>query len=107
MQEMRNAKSDAERQRIREQHMESMQQHMQLMRGGAGPGMMGQRQGPSDGGQGMGNQPKGQAGGMGPRSGGAGMDPEQRLEMMEQRMEHMQLMMEQMLEHQAQSQRGR
>jgi len=42
----------------------------------------------------------------GNRSNGAGMDYDQRMEMMEQRMNQMQLMMEQMLEHRARGQRG-
>ena len=102
-QEMRNAESDAERQRIREKHMEYMQNHMGMMRGGMmGPGMMGQ--GMMGGGQGMmNNQGKKQSGnGQDKRAGGPGMDDEQRMEMMENRMNQMQLMMEQMLEHQSQ-----
>ena len=105
MQEMRNAESDAERQKIREKHMEFMQNHMDMMRGGMmgegmkGRGMMGNGKGM------MNNQGTKQSGDApGNRSGGAGMDYEQRLEMMEQRMNQMQLMMEQMLEHQARSQ---
>lgn len=97
-QEMRNAESDAERQRIREKHMEYMQNHMGMMRGGMmGPGMMG-------GGQGMmNNQGKKQSGnGQDKRAGSPDMDDEQRMEMMENRMNQMQLMMEQMLEHQSQ-----
>jgi hypothetical protein len=121
-QEMQNANSPAERQRLREQHMEYMQEHMQMMRGGMmGPGMMGQGmmgngQGMMGSGQGMRNnqgmmnnqgQGRNQSGNaQGNPSGGPGMDNEQRLEMMEKRMNQMQLMMEQMLENQAQSQRG-
>lgn len=109
-QEMLNASSDAERQRIREKHMEYMQNHMEMMRGGMmGPGMMGQGQGMMNN-QGMMNhqgQGKKQSGNaQGNRSGGAGMDNEQRLEMMENRMNQMQLMMEQMLEHQRQLNRN-
>lgn len=109
MQEMRNANSNAERQRLREQHMESMQEHMQMMRGGMmGPGMMGQGMMGNDQGmmnnQGQGKKQSGDA--QGNRSGGPGMDNEQRLEMMENRMNQMQLMMEQMLEHQWQLNRN-
>jgi len=117
-QEMRNANSPAERQRLRQQHMESMQEQMQMMHGGMmgsgmmgqgmmgnGQGMMGNNQGMMNSqGQGQGKKQPGNA--QGNRSGGPGMDNEQRLEMMEKRMNQMQLMMEQMLENQAQSQRG-
>ncbi|MGM0766509.1 MAG: hypothetical protein ACQEV6_00635 [Pseudomonadota bacterium] len=111
MQEMGTATSDAERRRIREQHMESMQEHMGMMRGSMMRGsMMGQGMKMGDGqdmmsGQGMmnGRSKNKPDKAQGTRSGGAGMDSEQRLEMMEQRMNQMQLMMEQMLEHQAQT----
>ena len=102
MQEMRHAESDAERRRIREKHMESMQNHMGMMRGGMmrdNQGMMGNQ------GQGMrGNQGQGMMGNQsqGNRRDDAGLDNEQRLQMMENRMNQMQLMMEQMLEHQQQ-----
>lgn len=97
MQEMRDAKSDDERQRIREKHMGSMQNHMGMMRGS----MVGQGMG---NGQGMmNNQGKKQPGnGQDKRSGGPGMDDAQRMQMMEHRMDQMQLMMEQILEHQSQ-----
>ena len=110
MQEMGSATSEAERQRIREQHMESMQEHMGMMRGS----MMGQGMKIGNGqdmmnGQGMmnGRSKNKPDKAQGNRSGGAGMDSEQRLEMMEQRMNQMQLMMEQMLEHQAQTRSDR
>lgn len=102
MQEMRNAESDAERERIRMQHMESMQKHMDMMGGGMmghGQGMMGQNQGM------MNNQSKKQTGANQEGRAGAGMSNDQRLEMMENRMNQMQLMMEQMLQHQGQQSR--
>ncbi|WP_349517607.1 hypothetical protein [Marinobacter sp. NFXS11] len=117
MQEMRGTNSNAERQRLQEQHMEYMQEQMQMMRGGMmGSGMMGNSQGMMNGqgmmgnnqgmmnNQGQGNKQPGNA--LGNRSGGPGMDNEQRLEMMENRMNQMQLMMEQMLEHQRQMHRN-
>lgn len=116
-QEMRNASSAEERRRIREKHLESMREHMDMMRGGMmGQGMMGQGMMGEDRmgqelegremmgqGQGMKENRRGMMNnGQGNRAGGAGMDNEQRMRMMENRMDHMQLMMEQMLEHQRQ-----
>ena len=101
MQEMRRRIHDAnpgdERERLREQHMDSMRKHMELMRGG----MMGNGQGMRNNGQGMMNQ-QGQRQSGNPkqnRSGKTDVNYEQRMEMMENRMNQMQLMMEQMLEH--------
>lgn len=107
MQEMRNAESDAERERIRMQHMESMQKHMDMMGGGMmGQGMMGHGQGMMGQNQGMmNNQSKKQTGANQEGRAGAGMSNDQRLEMMENRMNQMQLMMEQMLQHQGQQSR--
>jgi hypothetical protein len=63
--------------------------------------MMGNNQGM------MNNQGKKQPGNaQGNQAGGAGMDSGQRLQMMENRMDQMQLMMEQMLKHQQQLNRN-
>jgi len=133
MQQMRNTTSDAERQRLREQHFQAMQEHMQMMHGGMmgqgmmgnGPGMNNNRQGMMGGGQGMNNNRQGMMGGgqgqgmmnnqgnrqpgnaRNNRSGDTAMDDSQRLDRMEMRMDQMQLMMEQMLENQAQGWRNR
>lgn len=98
MQQMHEAQPGADRERLRDQHMKSMQEHMDMMRGGmmgGGQGMMGDGQGM------MNNQGQKQSGNSrGNRDGGgADMDYEQRMEMMENSMNQMQLMMEQMLEH--------
>ena len=118
MQEMRNASSAEERQRIRERHMEAMQDHMGMMRGGMmgqgmmGQGMMGGRQqgqGMMGNGQGMMNNQGNKLPGNNARedrSGAASMDNQQRMDMMQNRMNQMQLMMEQMLEHQQQLERN-
>lgn len=112
MQQMPNAGSQEERQRLMQQHMESMQEHMGMMRGGMmGNGMMGQGmpgQGMMGGDQGMMNNQGQKQSGNAQRnhSGGAGMGYEQRMNMMENRMDQMQLMMEQMLEHQRQLNRN-
>jgi len=66
-----------ERQALMQEHMQAMQENMKAMRGMGGPTMMG-----------------GQKGG-GIKSAG----PTQRPEMMEQRMDMMQMMMEQMVQH--------
>ncbi len=85
-----------DREELMEAHMEGMQEQMRMMR----DGMMGNRgtmkdQGMMDG-QGMqGKSSQGQT----------AMQPEDRFEFMEKRMDQMQLMMEQMLEHQQQLQR--
>src|SRR6266568_3780512 len=72
----------AERKKLMEEHTKEMQEGMQMMRG-MGGGMMGQA--PKDG-----------AAKSGPRGRGAPLSPE----MMERRMDMMQMMMEQMMEHQ-------
>ena len=82
---------------------------MGMMRGGMmGQGMMmGDDHGMKNGQGMMNNQGKKQPGNaQGNRSGGPGMDNEQRLQMMENRMNQMQMMMEQMLEHQRQLNRN-
>lgn len=118
MHRMPQVESEAERQRLLEQHMDSMQKHMNMMHGGMmGQGMMGQgMHGPGmmANGQGMmGDAMMGSGQGM-MGSGGGNNLPEvddsesttpndQRLQMMENRLDQMQLMMEQMLQHQARS----
>ena len=73
----RNTTDPAERRKLMQEHMQTMQENMKAMRGMGGPTMMG-----------------GQKGG-GIKSAG----PTQRPEMMEQRMDMMQMMMEQMVQH--------
>lgn len=104
MQGMPGANSPEERQRLLNEHRKAMEEQMELMHQGMmGPGMMG-------GGQGMMNnqgQAKKQPGNaQGKNSGAAGMDYQQRMDLMENRMNQMQLMMEQMLEHQRQLNRN-
>lgn len=108
MQQVPEASSPAERQRLMEEHWEAMEQQMDLMHRGMmgpgmmGPGMMGNNRGGMGNGQGMMNN-QGQSGNaQGNRSGSAGMDYEQRMKMMELRMDQMQIMMEQMFKHQQQ-----
>ena len=102
MQQMPGAGSPEERQRFLEDHWEAMEDQMDLMhRGMMGPVMMG---GPGammggNQGQGMMNNQPGQGN-------AAGMSPDQRLQFMEERMDQMQLMMEQMLQHQRQLNRN-
>ncbi|WP_144776969.1 hypothetical protein [Marinobacter maritimus] len=83
--------SGQNRQKLMQEHMELMQEQMQMMRGG----MMG-NQGMMNG-QGMmgGKEMQGSS-----NQGNPAIKPEDRIEFMEKRMNQMQLMMEQMLEHQ-------
>lgn len=106
MQRMPGAGSPEERQKLMDNHWQLMEEQMGLMhRGMMGPGMMG---GPGammggNQGQGMMNNQSGQ----GNRQGNAaGMPTDQRLQFMEDRMNQMQLMMEQMLQHQRQLNRN-
>jgi len=98
MQQMPGAGSPEERQRFLEDHWEAMEDQMDLMhRGMMGPVMMGGSGAMMGGNQGQGmmnNQPG--------QGNAAGMSPDQRLQFMEERMDQMQLMMEQMLQHQRQ-----
>lgn len=92
MQRMHAQASPEERQRLMREHWESMQEQMDLMHQGMmGPGMMQGRHGMMDG-QHMMNDPK--------SSKGTGPSTDQKLQMMQERMDQMQLMMEQMLQHQ-------
>jgi len=111
MERLRKTTDPKERQKIWEEHWLTMHEGMNMMmgRGGMGPGMMMGGMGP---GAGMG--PRGGMGaGMGPRGGmgpgaacgalGAQATPEQMAycqRRLEQRMDMMQMMMDQMLEHQ-------
>lgn len=90
MAKLQKTTDPAERQKLMAEHTKEMQEGMQLMRS-MGGGMM---QGMMGGGM-MSDAPKGGAGkpGMG---GGAPISPE----MMERRMDMMQMMMEQMMQHQ-------
>ncbi|MBW0147372.1 hypothetical protein KXD86_07675 [Marinobacter sp. CAU 1620] len=109
MQQVPDAGSPAERQRLMEEHWEAMEEQMELMHQGMmGPGMMGGgSQGMMGGGsQGMmgGNQGQGMMNNQsGDRSANADKGTvDQRMRMMEDRMDQMQLMMEQMFRHQQQ-----
>ncbi|WP_417567561.1 hypothetical protein [Marinobacter sp.] len=116
MQGMSGANSPEDRQRLLNEHWKAMEEQMELMHQGMmGPGMMGGGQGNMNN-QGMMNnegmmnnqgQAKKQPGNaQGKNSGAAGMDYQQRMDLMENRMNQMQLMMEQMLEHQRQLNRN-
>jgi len=90
MERIHKTKDPNERRKLMQEHMESMNQGMKMMRGMGGGmtmGMMG-----------------GQSGGMGPGmmrdDGKPAMDPKQRQDMMEKRMDMMHMMMEQMMQHQ-------
>ncbi|MDC6177097.1 hypothetical protein [Ralstonia solanacearum] len=89
MDKIHQTKDPKERQRLMAEHMQTMRETMQSMHGTGGPMMM-----EVMGGQGM-------MGGAGaPGMGGPGMTPDQRMNMMENRMDMMQMMMEQMLQQQ-------
>ena len=118
MERLRKAKDPAERQKLWEEHWQTMHEGMDMMmgRGGMGPGMMmggmGMMRGMGPGGPAGGMGPGGGMGsGMGPRGGmgpacgalGAQATPEQMAvcqRRIEQRMDMMQMMMDQMLERQ-------
>jgi len=85
MDRLRKTTDAAERQKLMREHMQAMQENMKTMRGMGGPMLTGSGQ---RGGMAMGGQ-KDMAGG----------DVMQRQEMMEKRMDTMQMMMEQMLQH--------
>ncbi|HTN32815.1 MAG TPA: hypothetical protein VL091_02295 [Marinobacter sp.] len=94
---MMRESSGQSRQKLMQEHMKLMQEQMHLMRGGmmGGRGMMN--------GQGM-MSGQGMMGGQGMHGhsgqGRPGIKTEDRIELIEKRMDQMQLMMEQMLEHQ-------
>ena len=92
MQRIPDEASPQERQRLMREHREAMQEQMGFMHHGMmGPGMMRGQRGMM-GGQHMmnGSQPKN----------GDGPTTEQQIQMMQERMDQMQLMMEQMLQYQ-------
>jgi len=85
MDRLRATTDPQERQKLMQEHMRTMQENMEAMRGMGGPTMMG---GGQHGGMAMGG-PKGAVGGT----------LIQRQEMMENRMDMMQMMMAQMMQH--------
>jgi hypothetical protein len=92
MQRMPNEASPEERQRLMREHWESMQGQMELMHDGMmGPGMMQGRHGMMNGQHMMNDRESNK---------GNGPSTDQKLQMMQERMDQMQLMMEQMLQHQ-------
>ncbi len=86
----------AERKKLMDEHTKSMQEGMQMMRGMAGGMMQGMLAGGMMDGSMMGQAPKDGAAKSGPMGRGAPISPE----MMERRMDMMQMMMEQMMQHQ-------
>lgn len=110
MEEAEEESDPAKRQQLLREHMDQMYDYMGSMhRGMWGGGMMG----PGAGGQHMMPGPRGQ--GMMQQQGGSApqgnlprrdqMSPDERLHLMEDRLDQMQLMMEQMLENQRQQRR--
>ena len=84
-----------ERQKLMQEHMQSMQENMKAMRGMGGPMMMGSGQ---PGGMMMGDKKGGKT--MRGKKGGMAMgDMMKHHDMMEKRMDMMQMMMEQMMQH--------
>ena len=91
MQRMQDEASPEERQRLMREHWESMQEQMDLMHDGMmGPGMMQGRHSMMDG-QHIMNGPESNK--------GTGPSTDQKLQMMQERMDQMQLMIEQILQH--------
>ncbi|MEX3634594.1 hypothetical protein [Paraburkholderia sp. BR14320] len=89
MDEIRHTKDPAARQRLLDEHMRTMQDAMQSMHGMGGPMMMGMM-----GQQGMGGTTNRA------QSGKRGSGANERMNMMENRMDMMQMMMEQMMQQQ-------
>ncbi len=83
MEKLRATSDPKERQKLMQEHMQTMQENMKAMRGMNGPTMMGM----------MGSKPGATGHGM------MGGDPKQQQEMMGRRMDMMQMMMEQMIQH--------
>jgi len=83
MEKLRATTDPKERQKLMQEHMQTMQENMKAMRGMGGPTMMGM----------MGSKPSATGPGM------MGGDPKQQQEMMGRRMDMMQMMMEQMMQH--------
>jgi hypothetical protein len=90
MDKLRVTTDPAERQKLMQEHMATMQAVMKDMRGMGGPMMMGGGMGPGM----MGGGPAGKA-----PSGKPPAGADQRMQMMEQRMDMMQMMMDQMMQH--------
>ena len=87
MSKLREAKDPAERKRLMQEHAQALRDTMGMMRGMKMMGMMGSGQGMGMGMMGQGKGPQAQAGDMMPMH-----------QMMEERMEIMQMMMEQMMQ---------
>ncbi len=87
MSKLREAKDPAERKRLMQEHAQVLRDTMGMMRGMKMMGMMGSGQGMGMGMMGQGKGPQAQAGDMMPMH-----------QMMEERMEIMQMMMEQMMQ---------
>ena len=81
MDKMQATSDPNERQKLMQEHMQAMQGNMKMMHGMGGPMMMGGKPGATG-------------------SGMPGGDPKRQQEMMGQRMDMMQMMMEQMVQHQ-------
>lgn len=100
MAEIRNTKDDETRERLMDEHMQTMDEGMGMMRGMGGGMMQGMMGGDMQNGKGMdGGKMKGgegMKGGMAP----AADDMMGRMNMMEKRMDMMQMMMEQQVESQ-------
>lgn len=86
MDTIRQTTDPKERQKLMQEHMQAMQANMEMMRGMGGAAMKG---GGEHGGMAMGGKEAGMSGG----------DMTKRHEMMEQRVDMMQMMMEQMMQH--------
>jgi len=92
MDKLRATTDPKAKQKLMQEHMQTMQDHMTMMRGMGGPIMQG------------GGQPGGMGGmagmsGMGSKKDAASGDMAQRHDMMVQRMDMLQMMMEQMMQH--------
>jgi hypothetical protein len=95
MEKMHKASDPAERQRLLEEHMQAMHEGMETMRGMRGEmGMMGKRKDAAKDGEGRAQDDSADGGHM-------MMGMLKRHKMMQQRMDMMESMMEQMLEHEA------
>jgi len=93
MERLRTTTDPRERQKLMQQHMQAMQDHMKMMRGMGGPMMSG-------GATGMGGPMKmGDGMAMGERKGMADDDMMRHHDMLEKRVDMLQMMMEQMKQH--------
>ncbi|MBS2132154.1 hypothetical protein KEX41_28635 (plasmid) [Burkholderia thailandensis] len=89
MHQIRQTKNPVERRRLLGEHMQTMQETMRMMRTMGGPMMMGMSGGQQTGGPAM--HAQGASG---------GVDVSERMTMLDQRMDMMQMMMEQMMQQQ-------